>query len=244
MIGGVIWRLALLAIACVTAGVQLDRQSAKTHVFAEYVPTPLRSVAQRSIAAYGLDADNPEYALQEAERLVARRPLPAVHLRILAQAQFAAGEVDQSALTIQIAAQRGWREPLAQESVLRLALAAGDMAEASRRYAALFLRRDTEDALLEELGAQVLAEPGGEGRQTLVGIVAGGKRWHNQFLRRGARVMPADAFVEIVQAAIEAGTQFNCEPLTSINTTIASRNPDSAAQLNEIANASCPQSAG
>ena len=167
MIAGIAWRVALVAVALVTAGVQLDRQSEKTPAFAQSVPAPLRSVAQLPIAAYALDADNHAYTLAEAERLVRRRPLPALHLRILAQAQFVAGEADQSALTIQYAAQRGWREPLAQESVLRLALANSDMPEAARRFAALFLRRDTEDALLEELAPQVLAEPGSITAHTL-----------------------------------------------------------------------------
>ena len=210
MIAGIIWRIALVAVALVAAGVQLDRQTERTPSFADSVPMAFRSVAQRPMAAFALDRDNPQYALEQAERLVERRPLPAVHLRILAQAQFAAGQVEQSGLTIQYAAQRGWREPLAQETMLRLALEAGDMDEAARRYAALFLRRDTEDSLLEELGPRVLEEPGGEGRQTLVGIVVGGERWHNHFLRRGARVMPPDAFAEIVEVAQENGSRFDC----------------------------------
>lgn len=44
-------------------------------------------------------------------------------------------------MTIQISSQRGWREPVAQVAVLRLALDADDKAEAAHRYAALFLQR-------------------------------------------------------------------------------------------------------
>lgn len=239
MIAGITWRLALLAIALVTAGVQLDRQTERTPSFAESVPKPLRSVAQRPIAAYALDSENPEYALAQAERLVRRRPLPAVHLRILAQAQFAAGEVEQSGLTIQYAAQRGWREPLAQETMLRLALEAGDMDEAARRYAALFLRRDTQDALLEELGPQVLAEPGGEGRRTLIGIVDGGDRWHNHFLRRGARVMPPDAFAEVVRVAITNGARFDCNLLEGNASTLTQRDQATGATFAEAIKVYC-----
>ena len=223
MISGILWRVGLLAIALLVAGVQLDRQSGKTIVFAESVPGPLRSMAQRPVAALALDSGNPEAALEEAERLVKRRPLPAEHLRILAQAQFAAGKVDESALTIQYAAQRGWREPLAQEAMLRLALDAGDADEAARRYAALFLRRDTADSLLEELGPAVLSEAGGEGRQTLAVIVSGGTRWHNQFLRRGARVMPPDAFSEIVRTTIADGTRYDCAPLGQVAAVVSQR---------------------
>ena len=239
MIAGIAWRVALVAVALVTAGVQLDRQSEKTPAFAQSVPAPLRSVAQLPIAAYALDADNHAYTLAEAERLVRRRPLPALHLRILAQAQFVAGEADQSALTIQYAAQRGWREPLAQESVLRLALANSDMPEAARRFAALFLRRDTEDALLEELAPQVLAEPGGEGRETLITIVGGGDRWHNQFLRRGSRVMPADAFTEIVRVTMENGTRYDCSVLESLVRSLTRRDANSGAEYSALVEAHC-----
>ena len=240
MIGGIIWRLALVAVALVTAGVQLDRQSGKTIVFAESVPGPLRSVAQRPVAALALDGENPEYALAEAERLVRRRPLPAEHLRILAQAQFAANDPEASALTIQYAAQRGWREPLAQEAMLRLAIDANDADEAARRYAALFLRRDTADALLEELGPAVLSEPGGEGRKTLAGIVDGGTRWHNQFLQRGSRVMPADAFAEIVATTIEGGTRYDCAPLQQVVATVTQRNEAVGEEFARLVESQCP----
>ena len=239
MIGGLLWRIVLVGVAIVAAGVQYDRQSGKTMAFAQSVPEPVRSVAQRPIAAIALDADNPEYALSEAELLVARRPLPAVHLRILAQAQFAAGQVEESGLTIQYAAQRGWREPLAQETMLRLALAANDMPEAARRYAALFLRRDTADTLLEELGPQVLAEPGGEGRQTLIDIVGGGERWHNQFLRRGSRVMPPDAFVEIVTETSENGARYECTLLNGIGRTVSQRDQEAGVNLSRLVQAQC-----
>ncbi|BDI59519.1 hypothetical protein [Qipengyuania nanhaisediminis] len=239
MIAGINWRLALLAIAIVTAGVQLDRQSGKTLGLASEVPEPVRSVAQRPIAALALDSDDPDRMLVEARRLVERRPIPAEHLRILAQAQFAAGDAQSSALTIQYAAQRGWREPLAQETLLRLALDAGDAAEAAKRYAALFLRRNTEDALLEELGTAVLAEPGGEGRRTLTGIVSGGTRWHNQFLQRGARVMPADAFIEIVRETSENGTRFDCEALSLASKTLARRDDSASAEFEKMVARNC-----
>ena len=240
MIGGILWRVALLAVALLTAGIQLDRQSGKTIVFAESVPGPLRSVAQRPVAALALDGSNPEYALAEAERLVRRRPLPAEHLRILAQAQFAADDPDASALTIQYAARRGWREPLAQEAMLRLALGANDADEAARRYAALFLRRDTADALLEELGPAVLSEPDGEGRRTLAAIVDGGTRWHNQFLRRGARVMPPDAFAEIVATTIEGGTRYDCAPLGQVADIVSQRDAGVGEDFARLVENHCP----
>ena len=239
MIARFTWFAALIAVALVTIGVQLDRQSRKHPVVAASVPEIFRSSAQLAIAGYALDGDNPEFALAQAQRLVQRRPMPAEHLRLLAQAQFAAGQAEQSALTIQYAAQRGWRDALAQESMLRLALDAGDADEAARRYAALFLRRDTEDELLLELGAQVLAKSGGEGRQTLIAIVGGGKRWHNHFLRRGTRVIPSDAFAEIVTATAVAGADYDCRVLQQIEPAVISRDPTSGALITAVIEKQC-----
>ncbi len=239
MIAGTIWRTALVIAALVTFGLQFDRQTRRTPVIAENVPELFRSAAQLPVAARALAGDDPAFALAEAQRLVARRPLPAEHLRVLAQAQFGAGQIEQSALSIQIAAQRGWRDPLAQESMLRLAIDAGDADEAARRYAALFLRRDTADALLEELGPAVLAEPGGEGRQTLITIVGGGERWHGQFLNRGARIMPPDAFAEIVTATTASGTHYDCQLLKRVERPVRSRDEAAADTLMAVIDGQC-----
>lgn len=239
MIAGIVWRAALAGIALVTFGVQMDRQARRTPSIAESVPEALRSAAQLPVAAYALAGNDPDRALAEAERLVRRRPLPAEHLRVLAQAQFAAGQVEESVLSIQYAAQRGWRDPLAQESMLRLALEAGDAPEAARRYAALFLRRDTADALLEELGPPVLAEAEGEGRTTLATIVGGGERWHSQFLNRGARVMPPDAFVEIISATAAEGTRYDCRLLRQAQRMLSARDEAAGTQLSAIVDDQC-----
>lgn len=244
MIARILWIFALLGVAVVTAGVQLDRQSRKTPSLAQHVPEPFRSNAQLPIAAYAIDGDDPALGLAEAQKLVKRRPLPAEHLRVLAQAQFAAGELDASALTIQYAAQRGWRDALAQESMLQLALAAGDAPQAAMRYAALFLLRETDDALLERLGPQVLAEAGGPGRTTLIDIVSGGERWHGVFLSRGPRVMPPDAFSEIVGAALGRGVEFDCDRIELALRSISQRDASAGAQLAERAQGACPRISG
>ena len=66
------------------------------------VPELFRSAAQFPIAANALAGPDPVLALSEAEKLVIRRPMPAEHLRVLAQAQaqFAAGDYNQGTLTI------------------------------------------------------------------------------------------------------------------------------------------------
>jgi hypothetical protein len=240
MIGRLAWWAALLAIAAITTVLQIDRQSLSDPALAALVPAPLRSDAQTQIALVTIDADDPARALAEAERLVQRRPIPAEHLTLLAAAQSRAGQADAAAATIQIAGQRGWREPLAQEAVLRLALNAGDEAEAARRYAALFRRQETPNDLLIALGQEVLGEPGGTGRQTITDILVGAERWQTAFLERGPQVMPLDAFAEIAAEAMTKGTQFDCEVLIRTLEGVRQRDAAAARRMDAAAAQACP----
>jgi len=213
MIGRILWIVALLGIGAVTAGLQLDRQTETNPQLAPLVPAPFRSFAQAQLTVDALDKDNPSEALAAAEALVRVRPMPAEHLTLLAAAQARAGEAAAAEFSIGLAAQRGWREPIAQETALRLALAAGNEAEAARRYAALFRSNATSDDLLTALAPQVFAEAGGAGRQTFADVLAGAPRWYELFLQRGARVLPPSAFAEVLGLSLEQGALFPCEQL-------------------------------
>lgn len=239
MIGAVLWRVALLAVAGLAIFVQLDRQSERYAPLASNVPDILRGSSQAIVAANAVSGDDAALGLAEARQLVLRRPLPAENLRLLAQAQVAAGLEEEGSLTVQYAAQRGWRDPLAQEAMLRLAIAAGDRGEAARRYTALFLRRDTSDALLVELGGPIFAGSASEGRDALINIVSGADRWQRQFLRRGARVIPAEAFEEIVRGAAARGTQFDCTELATSARVVSSSDTSAGHTLEEIVAEAC-----
>jgi hypothetical protein len=237
MIARIIWTAGLLGIAAVTAALQIDRQSQAAPALAPLVPVPFRNYAQTQLTIAAIDGDDPQAALAEAERLVRRRPVPAEYLTLLAAAQAKAGQPEKAGLTIQIAGQRGWRDPLAQEAVLRLALTAGDKAEAARRYGALLRREATPDALLIELGPKVLGEPKGAGRQALAEIIVGAERWHTLFLERGLRVMPTDAFSEVAAAAMERGARFDCELLKRTIEGLRQRDPAAGERLATAAKA-------
>ncbi|MBU7580938.1 MAG: hypothetical protein KAF27_10790 [Porphyrobacter sp.] len=240
MIGRIIWIATLIGVGAVTTGLQLDRAADSSPALAPLVPEAFRSYAQAQIAATAVQAGDTPVALAAAEELVRSRPLPAENLTLLAAAQAKAGQTEKAGFSIQIAAQRGWRDPVAQETVLRLALEAGDKAEAARRYGALFRREETPDALLTELGLKVLGEPGGEGRKTLAGIIAGADRWHELFLQRGARVMPADAFAEVVAMAAERGARFDCGTLRMVAEGVSRRDGTAAAGLAPVMARRCP----
>jgi hypothetical protein len=240
MIGRIIWFAALAGLAVVTTALQLDKQSEVAPALAPLVPSAFRNFAQTQIAASAAENADPAVAVAEAQRLVQRRPVPAEYLTLLAVAQAKAGNEQAAGVAIQIAGQRGWREPVAQEAVLRLALNAGDKPEAARRYAALFLRADTPDALLLELGPAVLDEPRGPGQQAIVDIVAGGERWYERFLQRGPQVMPPAAFAAITADSLKRGAQFDCQALAQSTDTLRQRDAAAAAQLAASVSANCP----
>lgn len=244
MIGRMLWIALLFALAVVTTMLQLDRQADATLALAPFVPEPVRGYAQTRIALAAAEGADSAAALEEAKRLVRRRPIPAEHLTLLALAQTKAGMPEQAGLTIQIAAQRGWRDPVAQEAVLRLALAAGDEPEAARRYAALFLRAATPNTLLQEVGPAVLARTGGPGQRTLVDIISGTDRWHDTLLRRGVQVMPPAAFADITLASIERGARFDCGILKQSLKALGQKDAATANRLVAGSRGLCPDLAG
>ncbi|MBI1402426.1 MAG: hypothetical protein GC147_04355 [Porphyrobacter sp.] len=239
MIGRIAWFAALLAIAVVTTGVELDRESGRKPALAPLVPEPFRAFAQPRIVGEATRSTDAAQALAEARRLIRRRPLPAEHLSLLAVAQTKAQMPQAAAITIQVAGQRGWREPIAQEAVLRLALAAGDRPEAARRYLALLLESAASDALLRELGPPIFEGAEGEpGRAAMAEVVADTERWPDLFLRRGERVMPAKVFAEVVATAAARGADFDCAVLEKTQAAVA-RKDDEAARILEPAVRSC-----
>lgn len=239
MISRIIWFAALLGVALVCISVQLDRQSRKDPELAAYVPEPFRSSAQRVMATNAINNGSPEAGLAETRKLVQRRPLPAEHLRFLTQAQVQAGDPEAGAVTIQYAAQRGWRDPIAQQAMVQIALDVGDKTQSARRYAALFMMPNADETLLKALGQEVLGEPGGEERAELAQIVSGADRWHATFLQRGARVMPPGAFAEIVQINLEQGVRFDCRRLEQAARTLSSRDAGVGQTLTDLAATQC-----
>lgn len=241
MIARFIWWVGLAAIAVLTTLLQFDIGSRSNDSLASVVPSGLRGYAQAGMVQKALAGDDAALAVTEAKALVRRRPLPAENLTLLATAHAKAGQIDAAGTAIQIAGQRGWRDPAAQEAVLRLALAAGDEAEAARRYASLFLRNRTPDALLLDLGPAVLDDAGGIGQRTLVAIVVGGERWHDQFLRRGQRVMPPAAFSAIAAESLAKGAAFDCNVLGQAVRGLRQRDAAAAETLRSAAAGRCPR---
>lgn len=211
MIFRAFWVLCVLAVACVTAGVQLDRQARYDPRFVASVPDPFRAFSQRHATVEALRSGNDALALTEARKLVARRPMPAEHLRLLSLAEFETGAAEQSVYSIQLAARRGWRDRSSQQTMLNLAIAAGDQIEAARRFAALFARGGIEETELRDFAQELFGPDSGTARAEFANILSEADRWQRGYLRKGPSVFPTEAFIEITQLAKEAGASFQCE---------------------------------
>lgn len=241
MIGRLVWAALLLVLAALIAAVQLDREAGRNPALAPLVPEPVRNTAQAQLTMQAIDGADPVAALAAARTLVRRRPVPAEHLTLLAVALAKAGREAEAAATIEQAARRGWREPVAQEAMLGLALDAGDGAETARRFTALFLRQETPDALLTALGLEVFSAgaAAGAARKTMAEIVAGGTRWHAAFLLRGPQTMPPAAFAEIVNRAAAQEARFDCAGLAAATAALARRDATAARLIESGAARTC-----
>ncbi|MGQ7829937.1 hypothetical protein [Altererythrobacter sp. Z27] len=189
-----LWHFALAIIALVAIGAQLDRQSRYQPELSRWVPGPLRAFSQYHIALEASQLQDRQVALSEARRLIARRPVPAEHLALLAALQLQDNPQGRGLVTIQQAAKRGWREPLSQQARLRLALAAGDYREAALRLAAIWALPH-DDETLEELAPRVLQHA--EARQALAGLLADRPKWEGAYLRRGKEILPPEIMADI-----------------------------------------------
>lgn len=197
-----LWSFTLALVGLVTIGAQLDRQARYQPDLARWVPGPLRAFSQYHIALEAAQLQDRQVALGETRKLVARRPVPAEHLALLAALQLQDDPQGRGLITIQQAAQRGWREPLSQEARLRLALAAGDYREAALRLAAIWaLHHDGKT--LEKLAPRVLQHA--EARQAFAELLADRPRWEGAYLRLSKEFLPPEILADIVARTLVRG---------------------------------------
>ncbi|MEO1488013.1 MAG: hypothetical protein AAFR88_01075 [Pseudomonadota bacterium] len=234
-----VFYLVLLITAIGTAGLQLDRQSAASPALASSVPEPFRAFAQARLTAAAIREGSPQLALAEAEKLVIRRPVPSQSMRLVAIAQYGSGDAEAGLLSIQIAAQRGWRDRTAQEMMLRLAMAAGDWPEAALRYAALLANNEVSDEVLEETAGVLFTANNAEAIARIVEIARGADRWRGQLLRRAGRLMPERAYAELVEGVLDKLDEQECNIVFETAKRLRRTNETGAQRIEEIAQGHC-----
>jgi hypothetical protein len=201
-----LWIALMILLGCVAFGTEMDRASRRQPALATLVPEPFRAFAQENLTMVNVRSADPDRALAEARTLVTRSPMPAEHLTLLAIALERQGNREGSALLVQHAARRGWRDPIAQQAMFDIALAANDPVEASHRFAALFALREQQAPLLD-MRNRLLARP--EGRATLAEALAAGGRWTKAFLQ-GTMGEMDDATAAVIVDALRRGARFDC----------------------------------
>ena len=220
MIRRALWLIGAAALGAVAVAAQLDQQSAGNPSLARLVPPPFRSNAQFHLAGRALIEGSPAQAMFEARRFVRRRPVPADGLYLLAGAQQVAGQVDQSLLTAQYSARRGWRLAPAQDLMFRIAMASGDLPEAANRLAALWAAAPADPAL-GELTPVLLAAPGGP--QAFAKPLAGTRISLESFADTAFGMAPPGQVTAALAEAGRLGARFDCAQMSQLAAGLAGK---------------------
>lgn len=162
-------RIAVFAVlGSLIALFQIDRASGNRPELAVIIPDGLGGEADLVKAKATLNTD-PVLAEKPTRDLVAKRPIPAEHLSLLALYLVETDQPQLAGQALTEASKRGWRDRYTQVTVLGSALANGSPMAAAQRLEALIRNRD-EWEIQASAAQQVLAVP--EGRKAFAQRVA------------------------------------------------------------------------
>lgn len=222
--------LILAALAAGVIGVQLDRQAYGDPAVLPVVPAPMRAVAQQRMVEIAVtSAEAGQDITGEARDLVRKRPLPAHHLVLFAQAAELAGEREEAILALELSAVRGWREPVPQLAVAQASLLSGNYAAAAQRLAALSVTGaapDQTNALL----AAMIADEGG--RDALADLLTREGTWKGWIVQRIRPLGTDEQFADIIAMAWDRGADLNCTQIRpTARSLLRAGQPDQAARI-------------
>ncbi|MEO9461543.1 MAG: hypothetical protein ABJ242_02300 [Marinomonas sp.] len=202
-----LWLLLLVIVGVIAAFAQLDRQSRYDAQLEAFVPDIMAGFALEQRAEAALERGDDTAAQLQARALLARRPMPASHLRMLAEAHLLSGDNDAASTAIQMAGQRGWRDPVSQRTMLAASQEAGDHVGAARRYFALWIVAPNRSQLAP-VAAEILAHP--DARAEAARLLSSRKIWQRSFICDGLPQLPR-AHAADIQRQLEArGAAANC----------------------------------
>lgn len=224
--GRIVFSLALAMTALVASFAQLDRSARFAPELAGAVPPTFSGFAAEQRTRQAIAAQDGGLALAEAQALLARRPLPAEHLSLFAVAAAMAGEEARSLAALELAMQRGWRDPLAQQAGASAAIAQDAHDIAAMRIAALYAIGEGDAASI--FAAQLVTSA--EGRAGFAERFARAGHWQGQVA--GALSDSADPadFAATMVLASEAGANLDCVQLERIATRYENEGEESGAQ--------------
>ena len=204
----ILWWLLLASIALVCAGLQLDREARSDASLAPFVPTPFRSFAQEKLSLAAIAAQRGPEALEEATRLVARRPVPGEHLGQLAIASELGGDAQVANAALLMSAGRGWRFAATQYYVAGLALQSGEPGIAAERALALWIAGGPDEHTADMMG-RMIAEPASRAR--IADWLANRPDQVVAFTGWARNALPPAQVGEVLAAAGRQGAELPCQ---------------------------------
>lgn len=207
-------RLCLYAVLAVLAAVasfaQLDRQAYVMPAFAPHVPQPFRAASQQRLVEGALATGNTTVALDGARDLIRKRPMPAHHLVLFAGAAQLDGQDDKVIAPLEVAATRGWREPVVQLAAARAGILSGEFGSAAQRIAALIAITTPREQVDPLLAALLASEAG---RAAIAEMLATEGHWKRHFIPRLQLVATPAQFVDTLVKAQQLGAVLDCAQL-------------------------------
>lgn len=201
----------VLLLAGLVVIVQLDRQSLDDWQIGLAVPEPFRAVSQQRLIEVGLaSGESATGTVKKARQLIRRRPLPARHLVLYAQAAQREGDPDATISALEIAAMRGWREPIPQIAAAQAGLISGNFESAAQRLAAMNAIGGLGDETNGILIAMLAQE---QGREAIAAQLAVGGRWTRYFVRQLATTATLEQFADTIGRAWDKGAKLDCDQL-------------------------------
>lgn len=207
------WYLLLLIVAAVATVVQVDRHAHEVPAYAAFVPHRFANFSLIGTAAQEAENGPPKKAVADARRVVSMHPIQAESLTLLAVAELRNHNQDLGSRALLLAAQRGWREPLAQRAVAIAAAQSGEWDVAADRLAALW-KASSDGPDLRELSASLLQQP--EMQAHFATRLVDDKEgvWTDGFVRWATDNLEPAVFVNTVTRANRAGARFDCAMMT------------------------------
>ncbi|NLR69437.1 hypothetical protein HGI47_00925 [Novosphingobium sp. ERN07] len=207
-----IWAALMAVLAIGAVGAQADRAVRRQPALAPVVPPLFRNFAQWQLTMSSVRSSPPATAFAEAQTLIERSPIPSESFTFLSVALIRNNDQKAGGLAIQRAAQRGWRDPIAQRAMYDIALSAGDHAEAAHRLAALYGLQDSQ-VPLKPMTDNLLITP--QGRAAMADSLVSGGYWTRAFMRGAVSGFSPD-IATTVSTALRRGAEIDCRTAAAL----------------------------
>lgn len=214
-----VWVGAMVVLAIVATGFQMDRQADKNLYVARNVPGAFRGYALSTLARHEFADGNSGASLIYARELVSRQPVPAESLSLLGSSLLGEGD-DKGALAVLVqSAQRGWRDGWTQYLMVGASLQMGETTVAGQRLLAIVRLNPDFDTVADLTDAVMENAPA---RAAFLSGVNARDNWGGDFFEWAARRdFSRQALLDVVQTLAKRHSRIDCLQLSRAARTFA-----------------------